>query len=101
MSAAMGVRTKWQRSDVAQLFILAKSSLYKSGDSHRDRVVNIPAAPVVSKSTPAASELENSSCLVGSESVAEEEKSGWTHSEWELGRRLVSEAAGGEEAAVR
>lgn len=96
MSAAMGVRTKWQRSDVAQLFILAKSSLYNNDvASHRVKVVNTSAAPVVSKSTQ-ANELESNS-----DSVAVEEKSGWTHSEWELGRRLVSEAAGGEEAAVR
>lgn len=93
MSAALGVRTKWQRSDTAQLFILAKSSLY-------NKVGCSTVAPV--STSVQAIELEKKSDLVdGSDGIAVEEKSGWTHSEWELGRRLVSEAAGGEEAAVR
>ena len=31
----------------------------------------------------------------------EVEEGGWKHADWELGRRLVGEVQGGEEAAVR
>ena len=35
------------------------------------------------------------------EVVNEEEKGGWTHGEWEVGKRLVAEEESGEEVAVR
>ena len=39
--------------------------------------------------------------LVTKESAPEESSEGWKHADWELGRRLVGEVNGGEEAAVR
>jgi hypothetical protein len=77
LTASLGRRTKYQHSDYAQLYLFAKSSLLLDKD----------------KKYPSASRVQ---------SITEGDALGcWQHSEWELGKRLVGEAVGGEEAAVR
>lgn len=89
----MGARTKYQRSDFAQLFIYAKSGLL--------------AVSALTEHTAEATDQKNNNIVPESdENVVKQEKgpepsSEWKHSEWELGRRLVSETEGGEEVAVR
>ena len=95
MTASMGKRTKHQHSEYAQLFLYAKSSLL--GDS--DGAPAAPSAPVVDElpPPPAVQVTPVSAEAEGGETKSE----GWEHSEWEMGRRMVREGAGGEEIAVR
>lgn len=118
ITAAPGKRTKYQRNAVAQLYIVAKSSLVpgpsstvNSSTSENTTTVipnNFTDEKVVSGSTGS----ENDAVLIEMQPVesaidnaqAREESSsseGWTHSEWEMGRRLVRETERGEEAALR
>lgn len=78
LTAVLGKRTKYQHTDLAQLVLIAKSTLVTTSSQR----------PVVT-STKQATELQKSS------SSAEEEK------KWELGLRPVLAAESGEEAAVR
>ena len=121
MTGAMGKRTKYQREDVAQMVVLATSSLVGAEDPQND----VPSPPTLSASldTVENRQREDSSGMIvgtrgedGSSSIAWKgngvgdgesvepvcnQESGWQHSEWELGRRLVRETTEGEEAAVR
>ena len=114
MSASMGKRTKHQHSEYAQLFLYAKSGLLASsgGSSsgegaaevvhgvQRQSVPVLPPSPPSTSAAPAAPEssTEGASAVPAVPAPGGE---GWEHSEWELGRRLVVEGKGGEEAAVR
>ena len=85
LTAAMGKRTKYQKFELAQMYLLAKSSLVT--DSKKEELQE--EKQVVYK-------------LVEKLPVQPEEgDSSWVHAEWELGRRVVSEVEGGSEAAVR
>ena len=92
----MGVRTKWQRSEVAQLFIFAQSSICSPGDANEgDTIAKQTIEMKVRNPNPSAQDTTNE------QTDGQKEASGWTHAEWELGKRLVGEAVDGEEAAVR
>lgn len=82
VTAALGKRTKYQREEVAQLYLYAKSSLIGE-DSPQPPKQEVQVQP-----PPAQSDGDAAT-------------TGWQHSEFELGRRMVKEAADGEEAAVR
>lgn len=120
VSGSMGKRTKYQQSDVAQLYLYAKSSLLPGSEpeavlppppppSAEVTVKKSPAlgAPAIPKLKREASTGGPVPALVPSMGAAEGEHldggngQSWEHSEWELGRRMVREAENGEEVAVR
>ena len=107
LDASLGRRTKHQHSDYAQLYLYAKSSLMnrsKPESSQVDAVVKQPSQRegrgVMAK------DLSTTSCdplLPPPDSNDGEpcSSTGWQHSEWEIGRRMVREGEGGEEVSVR
>ena len=84
LTSAMGKRTKYQQTAHAQLFLLAKSTLIE-----REKLA------IVSRECPDLELIPR----VDAEALTTE--GGWKHAEWEVGRRLVGEVNGGEEAAIR
>eukprot|EP01038_Epipyxis_sp_PR26KG_P010586 gene10586-14221_t len=115
LTAAMGKRTKYQHTAYAQLLLFAKSSLLlevqqenvNNSDSKQASTINQPSdanderqgsrsgAPnkdeLVVKNNDNNDDVNNNNYGDG----------GWKHAEWELGKRLVTEASNGEEVAVR
>lgn len=89
MTAAMGVRTKHQRNECAQLYLYAKSSLLPLKAPREAKTANLTLSLATIREDQAEEGKEDSS------------EGGWKHAQWELGRRLVKEAEGGEEVAVR
>ena len=98
LDASLGRRTKHQHSDYAQLYLYAKSSLMnrsRPGSSQVDAVVaKQPSRGVMAK------DLCSTSCDPPLPDNNDGD-TGWQHSEWELGRRMVREGEGGEEVSVR
>lgn len=77
LTAALGKRTKYQRDEHAQLFLYAKSSLQFQSRETQPRIEPVTEGEPVSQSE-------------------------WQHSQWEIGRRLVTEnKSTGEEVALR
>ena len=111
LTAAPGKRTKHQQSDHNQLFLFAQSSLVLTeplqpeASNATDSSAGAGAGattttdPSGGASDPSASASDPSASSADSSATAP--TSGWQHGEWELGRRLVSEVAGGNEAAIR
>ena len=106
LTAAMGKRTKYQKDEHAQMFLYAKSSLLEALEttseipktSGTDGEIEIGAKIVDGIKTVEAVEKRIDSAGSGD---VDGLVSGWQHGEWELGRRLVTEAINGEEVAVR
>jgi hypothetical protein len=84
LTSAMGKRTKYQQTAHAQLFLLARSKLIER-EKHDTVARECPDLKLIPRVEP--------------ESLVTE--GGWKHAEWEVGRRLVGEVNGGEEAAIR
>jgi hypothetical protein len=117
LTAAMGKRTKYQQTEHAQMFLVARSSLLKEGEKEAIRVRQRESVEVQETNGMARgdySEIAADKRIEGEkrernegyklkekEKKEEEEVSGWTHGEWELGKRLIAEEEGGEEVAVR
>ena len=130
LTAAMGKRTKYQQSDFAQMFLFARSFLVTLGGGESAGPVAIEGGTGLGlladsdacddaggrgRGMVGGSEAKTDHVTItegvdrSGRSIAQceggngvgEEGEGWQHSKWELGRRLVCEAAGGEEAAVR
>jgi tetratricopeptide (TPR) repeat protein len=87
LSGSLGKRTKHQQQEYAQLLLNATSGLVATDPAESTSGGTEPNAGVEL--------LEDKPIEVG------EGEGGWQHSEWEVGRRLVREAATGEEAALR
>lgn len=81
LTAGMGKRTKWQETEYAQLYIYAKSKLIDDKDSN------------INKDTITDNKLKLVEKVKSVLVLDDEAKNpnGWTHSEWELGRRLIGE----------
>lgn len=92
LSAALGKRTKYQREDIAQLYLFAESSFVGSRQSA------VLAGSTKHKELTAQ---DDSLLPVAPDNNNNQNNQGWQHADFELGRRLVREAADGEEAAVR
>lgn len=117
ITAAPGRRTKYQRNAVAQLYVLAKSSLVSSSSTTTISTTTAPTTTQMhsTSNTAGSEQLASPNGSVGNGTLSEEPtgaqttstagaapaESGWTHSEWEMGRRLVRETERGEEAALR
>eukprot|EP01041_Mallomonas_annulata_P011745 gene11745-24629_t len=130
LTAALGKRSKYQRQDIAQLLVATSSSLVvtqpqTATQTPIDKVnananvkanVNVVDAtegegilpPLPPKETPvvAAVVADKGEDVTGTNTDTDtgalsSSEGGWQHSEWELGRRVVREAEGGEEAALR
>eukprot|EP01034_Spumella_vulgaris_P023131 gene23131-29324_t len=106
LTASLGRRTKYQHTDYAQLFLFARSNLvHRDGSTSSVQEVAEIDKPCESSevvdgtqlSFDAVSEVSVEDRPVCTDNLT----SGWQHAKWELGRRLVNEAEGGEEAAVR
>lgn len=115
----MGKRTKYQREDIAQLYLVAKSSILNTPPTntavtgHTEKVVTSDSQNndiEISSSNPdqivnSTTESADSSALIkgnsNTTSDGTDNSDSWKHGEWEMGRRLVSATAAGEEAALR
>eukprot|EP01039_Chlorochromonas_danica_P001651 gene1651-1803_t len=82
VTAALGKRTKYQRDDIAQLYLYAKSHLI----GHHE--VSDETSPPPSS---AVATIENNN----------QQQEDQPEATYEIGRRMVKEAEGGEEAAIR
>lgn len=91
LTASPGKRTKHQRENIAQLYLVAKSSIVSQGSSSTNLVTAVEVSEIAHNQT-----LSNQQ-----QSQASPDDGSWQHGEWELGRRLVSSADNGDEAAVR
>jgi hypothetical protein len=100
LTAAMGKRTKHQRQDYAQLYLYAHSSLTAQTQAQTQKLSTPPNAAELAGEMPATVRLVEKPSP-NAPAIEGEVSTGWQHGEWELGRRLVSEAEGGEEVAVR
>ncbi len=110
LTASVGKRTKYQREDIAQLYLVAKSSILNPstnnttstpGHTENIAICNSENNNIAKSST---TESDNSVIVKGnsnSTSDATDSSDSWKHGEWEMGRRLVSATAAGEEAALR
>ena len=87
LTAAMGKRTKYQKFEHAQMYLLAKSTLVPDSQ--------------IKKEEPSESKQSAYRLVEKPPIDPEDGGSSWIHAEWELGRRVVSEVEGGNEAAVR
>lgn len=111
LTASLGKRTKYQHTDYAQLYLYAKSKLLV-----KDNESSVAADATQSTDVQPSAAADVDSVQLTFEPVAatvpvvEAEEpcldylaKEWQHGKYELGRRLVEEAAGtgGEEAAVR
>jgi tetratricopeptide (TPR) repeat protein len=89
MTAALGKRSKYQREEIAQLYLYAHSSLTTIShpiDTTNNQGISIEEVPA-----------DGSEAVTFQENEMKEPES----QQYEIGRRMVKEAAGGEEAAVR
>lgn len=105
LTAALGKRTKYQQSDFAQLFLFAKSYLVGI-EKHKDpspenEVLEALVESTLNERKDVAAITDTPAGTTGTLEEEAQSSEGWQHSKWELGRRLICEAAGGEEAAVR
>ena len=87
LTGGMGKRTKYQQTEHAMMYLQATSSLV-SAEQQKKECAGYRLVPKGRPSAVAAKEAAAGG-------------SGWEHAEWELGRRVVDEVEGGEEAAVR
>jgi tetratricopeptide (TPR) repeat protein len=108
LTASLGRRTKYQHTDYAQLFLFARSNLvHRDGSkSSAHEAEDTEQKPDASSSVVQGTELSFDAVskvepVIEHEICTDNQTSGWQHAKWELGRRLVNEAEGGEEAAVR
>jgi len=84
LTSAMGKRTKYQQTAHAQLFLIAKSKLIEM-EKPDTVLLECPDLELIPRVEPETLTTEG----------------GWKHAMWEVGRRLVGEVKGGEEAAIR
>lgn len=87
LTGALGRRTKFQQFDVSQLYLQATSSLVSLNSNNHHKIQG--------KELKLINEKKMEDGILNSNPNA------WKHAEWELGKRLVGEVEGGEEAAVR
>ena len=89
VTAALGKRTKYQREDIAQLFLYARSHFITHGIVHPEE--HRKAIGVLVRNEPDSTEGNS------------EESGGRPNYEWEIGKRAVNEVdqRTGEEAAIR
>jgi tetratricopeptide (TPR) repeat protein len=115
LTSALGKRTKHQQFEVYQLYLYAKSLVSsETTDAETSSSSNLDQEQKSYKLVPkqqangalsadADESAKNAESVVTTveETAVPSETSGWEHAEWELGRRLVGEVVGGEEASVR
>ena len=102
LTGAMGKRTKHQQIEHAQMLLVARSTIARGEASEGGGPAkHLILAPI---QAPGNAALAITASVAGAEEEnlpAPADPSVWQHSEWEMGRRMVQEAAGGEEASVR
>jgi tetratricopeptide (TPR) repeat protein len=115
LTSAPGKRTKYQQFEVLQLYLYAKSSVLNNHpDGAKTSSCNdTNASKKEYKLVPKPQQETEEPAVVAAEhdvttdseakeaSSSSSSSSSWEHAEWELGRRLVGEVEGGEEASVR
>lgn len=97
LTAALGKRTKYQREDVAQLFLFASSATQEEHPNPVDSNHNNESSDGQLLITSRAPNNNEPYVVQPNEQDSEEKGSRLL----EVGRRVVAEAAGGEEAALR
>lgn len=99
LTAALGKRTKYQREDVAQLILFASSGTLEEYPNPVSSSEDGQIVTSVFSSVPTSETIEGRPLADRQQSESNED--GKEESLLEIGRRLVTEAKGGEEAALR